>query len=149
MNADVFVDTNIFLYSLSDQPAEQLKAEAAREVLLNESWGWSVQVAGEFFHTATSLRRQFRIPVEQAAEYVKTWLAFPTASLTPTTVLLALEIKQRFQLSYWDAAIIASARELGCQTIYTEDLNHGQDYGGVTALNPFLTNDAIEQLDEV
>jgi predicted nucleic acid-binding protein len=138
MNAEVFVDTNVFLYSISDQPEEHVKAERARDLLLTESWGWSVQVAGEFFHTATSPGRQFRIPADQAVEFVKTWLDFPTASLTPSTVLRALEIRKRFQISYWDAAIIAAAIELGCHTIHTEDLNHGQDYGGVKALNPFL-----------
>ena len=50
-----------------------------------------------------------------------------------------LNIQPRFQVSYWDAAIIAAAGELGCQAIYTEDLNHGQDYDGVKAVNPFLT----------
>ena len=71
-------------------------------------------------------------------EYVKTWLKFPTASLHPASVLSALEIRDRFQVSYWDAAIIAATRELGCRTIYTEDLSHGQDYDGVKVVNPFL-----------
>ncbi|HLG14428.1 MAG TPA: PIN domain-containing protein [Blastocatellia bacterium] len=143
MNAEVFIDTNVFLYSISDQPEEHSKAERARELLLTESWGWSVQVAGEFFYTATSPKRQFRLPIDQATEYVRTWLNFPTASLTPSTVLRTLEIQQRFQISYWDAAIIAAASELGCHTIYTEDLSHGQDYDGVKALNPFLTAEPV------
>ena len=45
--------------------------------------------------------------------------------------------EQLLQTSYWDAAILASAKALGCQTLYTEDLNHGQDYDGVRAVNPF------------
>jgi predicted nucleic acid-binding protein len=139
MNAEVFVDTNVFLYSISDQLEEQAKAERARELLLNERWAWSVQVAGEFFYTATSPKRPFRLPIDQAAEYVKTWLKFPTASLTPSTVLRTLELQQRFQISYWDAAIIAAASVLGCRLIYTEDLNHCQDYDGVMAPNSFLS----------
>lgn len=138
MNAKVFVDTNVFLYSISDRPTEQSKAERARNLLLTENWGWSVQVAGEFFYTATSPKRQFRLPIDQAIEFVKTWLAFPTAPLLTSTVVRALSIQQRFQVSYWDAAIIAAASELGCETIYTEDLSQGQDYDGVMALNPFL-----------
>jgi predicted nucleic acid-binding protein len=97
MNAEVFVDTNVFLYSISDQPEEQKKAQRARDLLLTERWGWSVQVAGEFLYTATSPKRQFRLRVEEAAEFVKTWLNFPTASLTPSRVLRALEIQQRFK----------------------------------------------------
>jgi predicted nucleic acid-binding protein len=68
MNAEVFIDTNVFLYSLSDLPEEQAKAERARQLLLNEKWGWSVQVAGEFYNTATSTRRQFRLSHELALE---------------------------------------------------------------------------------
>ncbi len=138
MNAEAFIDTNVFLYSLSDRQEEQPKAERARELLLNENWGWSVQVAGEFYHVATSAKRQFRLPHTSAMEYVKTWLNFPTASLHASTVLSALQLKERFQVSYWDAVIIAAAHELGCSRIYSEDLSHGQDYDGVTVVNPFL-----------
>ena len=50
----------------------------------------------------------------------------------------SIEIARRYQISYWDAAIIAAAGELGATILYTEDLNHGQAYGTVTAINPFL-----------
>ena len=137
MNADVFIDTNVFLYAISDQIEEQVKTNRARELLLTERWGWSVQVAGEFFATATSPRRPFQLSSHQAAEFIKTWLNFPTAVITPSTVLRALEIQQRFRLNYWDAAIIAAAAELGSHTLYTEDLSDGQDYDGIIAVNPF------------
>jgi predicted nucleic acid-binding protein len=143
MNAEIFVDTNVFLYALSDRPEEQAKAERARELLLSENWGWSVQVAGEFYNIATSVKRQFRLSHSSAMEYVITWLNFPTASLHPSTVLKAFEIRDRFQLSYWDAAIVAAARELGCRTIYSEDFSHGQDYDGLTVVNPFLPPPAV------
>lgn len=71
-------------------------------------------------------------------EYVMTWLNFPTASIQPSTVLTALQVKERFQVSYWDAAIIAAAQELGCATLYSEDLSDGQNYDGVRVVNPFL-----------
>jgi predicted nucleic acid-binding protein len=138
MNPEVFVDTNVFLYALSDRAEEQAKAERARQLLLNENWGWSVQVAGEFYHIATSAKRQFRLSNSSATDYVRTWLNFPTASLHPSTILSALNLRERFQLSYWDAAIIAAAHELGCIKIYSEDFSHGQDYEGVMVENPFL-----------
>lgn len=138
MNAEAFIDTNVFLYALSDRAEEQQKAKRARALLLSENWGWSVQVAGEFYHIATSAKRQFRLPHPSAMEYVRTWLNFPTASLHPATVLAALQLRERFQVSYWDAAIFAAAHELGCRTIYSEDFSHGQDYDGVTVVNPFF-----------
>ena len=137
MNADAFIDTNVFLYAISDLAEEQEKATRARALLLNENWGWSVQVAGEFFVAATSPKRQFQLSPSQAAEFIETWLNFPTAAISSSTVVRALEIKQRFGLSYWDAAIIAAASELECHTLYTEDLSDGQNYDGVVAVNPF------------
>ena len=137
MNAEVFIDTNVFLYSLSDHPEEQPKAERARQLLLTDNWGWSVQVAGEFYNIATSPKRQFRLSHSSATEYVETWLSFPTASLNSSTVRNAFQLAHRFRISYWDAAIIAAARELGCHTVYSEDLSHGQDYNGVVVVNPF------------
>jgi len=116
MNAQVFIDTNVFLYTLSNRPDEQQKAERARELLLNENWGWYVQVAGEFYQIATSAKRQFRLAYDSAMDYIRTCLNFPTASLHPSTVLKALKLRERFQVSYWDAVIIAAAYEPGCAT---------------------------------
>jgi predicted nucleic acid-binding protein len=138
MNAEVFIDTNVFLYSLSDHPEEKLKAERARQLLLNDNWGWSVQVAGEFYSTATSPKRQFQLSHSLATEYIETWLNFPTASVSSPTVRAALLLSAKFQINYWDAAIIAAARELDCHTVYSEDLSDGQDYDGVVVVNPFL-----------
>jgi predicted nucleic acid-binding protein len=64
-----------------------------------------------------------------------------TYPVVETTVSLARHpfvIKNRFNIRYWDAAILAAAMELGCHTLYTEDLNHGQNYGGVKVINTFL-----------
>jgi len=138
MATEIFIDTNVFLYSLSDQPEEQTKAERARHILLNETWGWSVQVAGEFYHVATSPKRRFRLSHSSATDYIETWLNFPTASLSSLTVRSALRLANRFRISYWDAAIIAAARELRCHIVYSEDLSHGQDYDGIVIVNPFL-----------
>ena len=49
----------------------------------------------------------------------------------------ALDTRQRFGISYWDAAIIEAARELRCEVVLSEDLSHGQDFDGVTVINPF------------
>ena len=138
MNAEVFVDTNVFLYSVDDEPASAAKRELARNLLLSERWGWSAQVAAEFYVNATSPKRTFRLPSAGAAALVETWFAYPTQSISADLVRAAIDIHRRFQLSYWDAAILAAAKQLGCRTVYSEDLNHGQDYDGVRVINPFL-----------
>ena len=55
----------------------------------------------------------------------------------PEIMRAALDTRQRFQLSYWDAAIIEASRALGCTHVLSEDLSDGQDYGGVQVTNPF------------
>jgi predicted nucleic acid-binding protein len=52
-------------------------------------------------------------------------------------VLAAMETRDRFGISYWDAAIVEAARTLGCAEVLSEDLSHGQDFDGVRVLNPF------------
>ena len=49
----------------------------------------------------------------------------------------ALEIKVIHGLSYWDAAIVAAARALGCRELLSEDMSHGREVEGVTINNPF------------
>ena len=137
MNATVFVDTNIFLYSIDDSPSAVLKRDIAREILRTEPWGWSVQVAAEFFVNATSPKRNFRLPAVLAHSLVEAWLHFPTAVITADVVREAITLHQRFQTSYWDSAILATAKQLGCRTVYSEDMNDQQDYNGVIVINPF------------
>jgi predicted nucleic acid-binding protein len=63
---------------------------------------------------------------------------YPVLTPTPSLVFRALDLTQRYQIRYYDAAILAAAQELGCQTLYTEDLNHGQTYDTVQVINPFI-----------
>jgi len=110
MNAEVFVDTNVLLYTIDEEPASNEKRERAQRLLLTERWGWSVQVAAEFFANAVSPRRPFRLAPGDAAALVETWLFYLTLPLTPDLVRRAIAFHQRFQLSYCDASILAAAR---------------------------------------
>jgi predicted nucleic acid-binding protein len=74
---------------------------------------------------------------DEAVGFIRAWRRFFTQDLTLAVLDDALDVKARFQLSYWDAAIIAAARASGCTEVLSEDLNDGQDYGGVRVVNPF------------
>src|SRR5438552_3970826 len=137
MNAEVFIDTNILLYSIDEDSASMLKRQRAQQLLLTEPWGWSIQVAAEFFVNATSAKRPFRLTAVNAAALIENWLARPTLALTPELFRTAVDVHQQFQLSYWDAAIISAAKMMRCHTVFSEDLNAGQNYDGVTVVNPF------------
>lgn len=137
MTANIFLDTNVFLYSIDEDPAAERKRERAQQVILSERWCWSVQVASEFYVNATSPKRPFRLTASTALALVQNWLVLPTLDLTPALFLDAASIQQRYPLSYWDAAILAAAKQMGCRTVFSEDMSGGSDYDGVTVVNPF------------
>lgn len=135
MHAEFFLDTNILLYAASSAKSEQNKRTKARELLAMEGGGLSVQVQAEFYVNATG---KFKLPHDKVVGILESLDSYPVLALTETVFWAALQIKERYQLSYWDSAIIAAALELGCHTAYSEDLNHGQSYAGVRVINPFL-----------
>ena len=137
MSAKSFIDTNILLYAVDKSPDHPEKTSTARQLLTELDWAWSVQVAQEFYVNATSPRKGIALSHDDASAYIKTWMAFPMATNDGATLLEALEIKKRVQLSFWDANIVAAARQLGCSQVPTEDLNSGQDIAGIRIQNPF------------
>ena len=133
-----FVDTNILLYSLDLEPANAGKTAIATEILTRSDLALSVQVLQEFYVQATHVRRPDALPHDIAARFIQKWLRFRIQETTLAVLQSALALKDRYQISYWDAAILAAAKSARCQQLLSEDLNHGQDYDGITVINPFL-----------
>ncbi len=136
--ADCFLDTNVLLYAVSTAAAEAEKTRIARELLATVDWAWSAQVAAEFVRASTSPRQPKPLTRAEARRWVQTWLAFPRSTVDGLLVVEATEIGQRFQNSHFDAQILAAAQRMNCPTVYSEDLSHGQHYGSVRVINPFL-----------
>jgi len=132
----VFVDTNVLLYAASGRAADMAKTARALELLTNQQVCLSFQVLQEFYANAVNPKKLGMTPAE-ATDWCNAWLHCPVASLGLETFIRTLELVHRYQISNWDAAILAAAQQLRCTIVYSEDLNHGQDYGGVRAENPF------------
>jgi predicted nucleic acid-binding protein len=132
-----FVDTNILLYAISRDPAEQEKAKHANDILASRDLALSAQVLQEFYVQATRASRPDPITHQQAVRLVESFRRFPVQDITSAIVMAALDTRQRFQLSYWDSAIIEASRAMGCTEVLSEDLGNGQDYAGVLVTNPF------------
>lgn len=132
-----FIDTNVLLYAVSRDPAERDKAGQANELLSARDLALSVQVLQEFYVQATRSTRPDRLTHGQASDLVTAFTRFTVLDLTVPLVHAVMGVRDRFGLSYWDAAIVAAARSLGCDQILSQDLSHGQDYDGVTVLDPF------------
>ena len=97
----------------------------------------SVQVLLEFYVQATRPTRADRIQHVQAVALVESWLRFFVQELTLPIVQAALHSRERYQIGYWDAAIVEAARTAGCTEVLSEDLQDGRDYEGVRVTNPF------------
>jgi predicted nucleic acid-binding protein len=137
MKAACFVDTNILLYRASTDAAERAKRNVAETVLQRADIGLSAQVLAEFYHNAIS-KPGVRMTPESARAIVESLALLPVVAVTTEIVLSAIRLSERYQISYWDAAILAAAKELAATTVFSEDLSPGQTYDGVTVLNPFL-----------
>jgi predicted nucleic acid-binding protein len=132
-----FVDTNVLLYGVSRDPEERDKAARANEILTARDLGLSVQVLQEFYVQAIRESRTDALTHDQAFELVESFMRFPVQAMTTGVMRAAMSTRQRFGISYWDAAIIEASRRLGCDVVLSEDLSDDQDYDGVRVENPF------------
>ena len=134
--AEVLLDSNVLVYALSDAPDERAKRDRAASLLAAEDFGTSYQVLMEVWVVAT---RKMERPVAPAkvAAFLERLLVFPCAAGTAGLYRQALRLADRYGVHPYDAAILAAARELGAKRVLSEDLTHGQEYDGVTVVNPF------------
>lgn len=132
-----FVDTNVLLYAVSPLPKEAAKRERAADILNREGLALSIQVLQEFYSQVTASHRSWGMSHEEAERSVRSLERFRVQPVTLQVLHTAMSLRERYRINYWDAAILAAARVAGCDTVYTEDLNDGQDYGGVRVVNPF------------
>ena len=137
MSLPHFLDTNILLYSISRDPTEAAKRRCAIDLLDRDDGALSVQVLQEFYVQATRPTRPDPLPHDIAAGLIRTWTRFQVREIDLPILYAALEIKWAHGLSYWDSAIVAAARALGCGELYSEDMSDGRRIEGVVIVNPF------------
>lgn len=96
-----------------------------------------MQVLQEFFVSATRKIPE-PLPTVEAARRIGQYAEWIVHMPGPSDLLAAIELHEQLRISFWDAMIVQSARQMGCGVLWTEDLNDGQRYGGVTARDPFV-----------
>ncbi len=136
MTGEVFLDSNVLLYACSTAHEDAAKRKVAEGLILQCSFALSAQVLQEFI--ANALRRP-RLGISETNIDATLQLAsmVRVQPVTHELVISAVILRRRYRLFHWDATIIAAAAELGCGTLYSEDMADGQDYGGVRVVNPF------------
>ena len=136
-----FVDTNIPVYAVSLVKEDEPKQRIAETLLARNDLVISPQVLGEFYHQVTRPSRPGgALSHEQAVRVIASLERHRVQDLNRNTVRVALEYREKFQLSYWDCLILAAARLGECDVVFSEDLSQKQDYDGIRVINPFRTD---------
>jgi len=139
MSARFFLDTNIFVYSFDRSAAAKAKRSTVliRQAVATRKGIVSYQVVEEFFNVAL---RRFAQPmtVAEAEQYLGTvFRPLLAAHSSQALYSAALRLKDQHRLSWYDALIVAAAMEAQCSILYSEDLQHGQQFGDLKVENPF------------
>ena len=131
-----FIDTNVVVYA--SDPSDSRKNELAVEILAdafdNDQYVISSQVLNEFVNTALNKLKKSDEEVVGHLRQLKTMRVVPVSA---EWLERAVEIRSRYDLQFYDSLLLAAAEALGCDEFLTEDLNDGQMYGSVKAVNPF------------
>lgn len=138
VNGRVFVDTNVWVYA-SDR-RDPTKQQRALEVIASEAGPdvvISAQVLGEFFDVTTRKLAEQVAPAD-ARRLVSEMARLPVVPVDARLVSAAIAGVAAWQLSYWDALIIAAAETAGCDVVLSEDLADDRVYGSVRVRNPFV-----------
>ena len=146
MSARAFVDTNILVYA--HDSGSGWKHERSRE-LIGDLWQsrsgvLSTQVFQEFY---VNVRRKAVHPLSaaRAREILNDYSAWTIVVNDKSSILDAIALEERYQISFWDALILQAAQAANAEVLYSEDLSHGQRYGSVELVNP-LKQDTSEEL---
>ena len=140
MSDKSFLDSNIFIYAYDQrEPVKQSIADnLIRGLAISGEAVISYQVIHEFFNWAL-VKGPVKMPQEEAQRYLTvTFRPMHIVASSATLVSEAIRIQERYRLSWYDSLIIAAAQQAGCKLLYSEDLQHGQQFGTVTIHNPFL-----------
>lgn len=138
--AGLFFDTNVLLYAARPRlaGAEAMKRRIALGLIGENDFKISAQVLAEFYHNAIK-PGPHALPTNEADMWLDHLANQPCIAIDHNIVKHGAALAARYKISYWDGAILAAAHEADTDLLYTEDLNDGQTYGRVTAINPFTS----------
>ena len=137
--SDDFIDSNVFIYLFdeTDERKRQVAQSLVNTALVERSAQISFQVVQETLNVIT---QKLDVPVrlEDAHQFLDQVLV-PLWKINPNRVLYqrGLEIRTRYQLGFYDSLIIAASLQAGCKTLFSEDLQHGQQIETLIIQDPF------------
>ena len=131
-----FIDSNVLVYSAD--PRDAAKQQIAKTIVMSarnsNDYVISAQVINEFANVALNKLGKEN---EDVQKFIWMFREIKTVDVRLAWSSRALEIMKRYGLQFYDSLLLAAAEALGCDEFLTEDLNDGQMYGSVKAVNPF------------
>ena len=135
--AEYFLDSNVLIYAAAGKVDEPRKFAIAYDLVRHAGFGLSGQSLAEF---SSIVIRKGLLPDDELDAWLLQLEVLPFVAVDQAIVNAGVAISRRYEISYYDAALLAAAERLGAPVFYSEDLNHGQLYGEVRVINPFLEN---------
>ena len=135
--ATVFFDTNVLVYAADnrDERKQRIARNLIKDALNGRLNGWiSVQTLSEFINSTLN---KLKLPLDKVDGFLDFFDNLPIVNPDRTLPRRGLEIKNRYDIQFYDAMMLAAAERAGATEFYTEDLNDGQLYCDIKAVNPF------------
>ena len=135
--ATVFFDTNVLVYAADnrDERKQRIARNLIKDALNGRLTGWiSVQTLSEFINSSL---KKLKLPQDKVDGFLDFFDNLPVLNPDRAIPRRGLEIKNRYDIQFYDAMMLAAAERAGATEFYTEDLNDGQLYGSIKAVNPF------------
>ena len=131
-----FIDTNVLVYVADDADAakQSVSREIVREALTTNGCLISAQVLNEF---TSVLFKKLKKTAQEVDGFLEVIERISTVAVKPEWTRMAIGLMGRYDIQFFDSLLLVAAQENGCDEILTEDLNDGQMYGSVKAVNPF------------
>ena len=142
MKDKVFLDTNVFIYSIDTSPAQKHKGDIARQLVKQHvrdgSGVISIQVLQEFYRVSTE-KIEAPLSTEAALEYMHYVAVLETVHPDFSMLVAAIRLHKKLKISFWDALILQAASSSDCTLLLTEDMQAGLLVDNPVVKNPFLS----------
>ena len=134
MNDKAFVDSNIFLYAFSDKDKE--KQEIASNIILQKV-NISTQVVNE---VSNNMLRKLKFSNSEIIEFIKScYTRYDIINFSEEIFIVASEIREHYNISYYDSLIVSAGLQAGATVLYSEDMQHQLKINDtLTIVNPFV-----------
>jgi predicted nucleic acid-binding protein len=136
MRDRIFIDSNIFLYAFNDDDIK--KQEAATDIIMNSDYEIviSLQVINE---VSNNMLRKLGFKNYEIREFIEdSYKRYNVQNITKNIFLNACDIRDNYNISYYDSLILSSATHSNCAILYSEDMQHNQEIEDLRIVNPFV-----------